>query len=94
MGIIVHQPKIQEEIHQCKWLDCTIIFESAEKLYEHITSTHIGRKSAGTLSLECKWAGCNSKASKRDHLTSHARVHINLKPHTCSVSNQAVFWRS
>ena len=52
---------------------------------EHITTGHIGRKSAGTLSLECHWAGCSSKATKRDHLTSHARVHIDLKPHSCEV---------
>jgi hypothetical protein len=48
-------------------------------------STFSGRKSAGTLSLECKWTGCHAKASKRDHLTSHCRVHIALKPHVCSV---------
>ncbi|ORY66957.1 hypothetical protein BCR35DRAFT_270072, partial [Leucosporidium creatinivorum] len=87
--MVVTAPKIQEEVHQCRWLDCTTIFENAETLYEHITTVHIGRKSAGTLSLECKWAGCSSKASKRDHLTSHARVHINLKPHTCSICTKA-----
>lgn len=74
------------EVHRCQWLECTIVFTDANDLYEHITSTHIGRKSAGTLSLECKWTGCTAKASKRDHLTSHVRVHINLKPHTCDVS--------
>ena len=50
-----------------------------------------GRKSAGTLSLECKWTGCHAKASKRDHLTSHCRVHIALKPHVCSVRPFPVF---
>lgn len=74
-----------DEQHRCQWLDCTTSFTDAEALYDHITSTHIGRKSAGTLSLECHWAGCSSKATKRDHLTSHARVHINLKPHSCGV---------
>jgi hypothetical protein len=48
-------------------------------------SAPAGRKSAGTLSLECKWTGCRAKASKRDHLTSHCRVHVALKPHVCSV---------
>ncbi|KAM0746575.1 hypothetical protein T439DRAFT_293831, partial [Meredithblackwellia eburnea MCA 4105] len=73
----------------CKWGDCTLVFPDPESLYDHITNTHIGRKSAGTLSLECHWAGCTSKASKRDHLTSHARVHINLKPHSCSVCQKS-----
>ncbi|KWU47546.1 hypothetical protein RHOSPDRAFT_12294, partial [Rhodotorula sp. JG-1b] len=48
-----------------------------------------GRKSAGTLSLECKWTGCRAKASKRDHLTSHCRVHVALKPHVCSICTKA-----
>ncbi|KAK4055615.1 hypothetical protein OIV83_000161 [Microbotryomycetes sp. JL201] len=86
---IITAPRIQEEINQCKWLDCRIVFDSAEDLYDHITTLHIGRKSAGTLSLECKWQGCSSKASKRDHLTSHVRVHINLKPHQCSICSKA-----
>lgn len=50
----------------------------------------LGRKSAGTLSLECKWTGCQARASKRDHLTSHCRVHIALKPHVCPVSNDSI----
>jgi hypothetical protein len=50
-----------------------------------LSSVSAGRKSAGTLSLECKWTGCRAKASKRDHLTSHCRVHVALKPHVCSV---------
>ncbi|KAM0788859.1 hypothetical protein ACM66B_002944 [Microbotryomycetes sp. NB124-2] len=86
---IITAPRIQQDINQCKWLDCRIVFDTAEDLYEHITTLHIGRKSAGTLSLECKWQGCSSKASKRDHLTSHVRVHINLKPHQCSICSKA-----
>lgn len=74
------------DVQRCLWDSCNIEFTDAEMLYEHITSIHIGRKSAGTLSLECRWQGCSSKATKRDHLTSHTRVHINLKPHKCTVS--------
>lgn len=83
------QPNVAPvESHACRWMECTEVFTDAEVLYEHITSTHIGRKSAGTLSLECKWFGCSSKASKRDHLTSHMRVHIDLKPHSCDVCSK------
>lgn len=76
------------ETHQCRWIECTETFTDAEVLYEHITSTHIGRKCAGTLSSECKWFGCskNLKFSKRHNLTNHMRVHIDLKPHSCDVS--------
>jgi len=77
-----------EDVQKCMWNECGVQFDDAEALYEHITTSHIGRKSAGTLSLECQWQGCNSKATKRDHLTSHMRVHINLKPHKCTVSNK------
>ncbi|GAA6061163.1 hypothetical protein JCM10212_005749 [Sporobolomyces blumeae] len=73
----------------CHWNACLLQFGTAEDLFNHVCSTHIGRKSAGTLSLECQWTGCHAKASKRDHLTSHCRVHIALKPHVCSICNKA-----
>ncbi|KAJ8294572.1 pH-response transcription factor pacC/RIM101 [Rhodotorula toruloides] len=83
-------PKKEEnEDNFCHWEECGLQFETAEALFNHVCSTHIGRKSAGTLSLECKWTGCHAKASKRDHLTSHCRVHIALKPHVCSVCTKA-----
>ncbi|EIM23329.1 hypothetical protein WALSEDRAFT_15215, partial [Wallemia mellicola CBS 633.66] len=50
----------------------------------HLSNNHIGRKSQGNLSLECKWQGCSVKVGKRDHMTSHIRVHVPLKPHKCS----------
>ncbi|KAI9469245.1 hypothetical protein BX667DRAFT_459284, partial [Coemansia mojavensis] len=57
----------------------------AEVLYTHITNDHVGRKSTGNLCLECKWDGCNVKRTKRDHITSHIRVHVPLKPYKCSL---------
>lgn len=80
--------EINEE-NICHWQECLTQFSTAEDLFNHVCSTHIGRKSAGTLSLECKWTGCQARASKRDHLTSHCRVHIALKPHVCSVCTKA-----
>ncbi|BGP39134.1 hypothetical protein JCM10449v2_003072 [Rhodotorula kratochvilovae] len=83
-------PKKEEnEENICHWLECLTQFDTAEDLFNHVCSQHIGRKSAGTLSLECKWTGCRAKASKRDHLTSHCRVHIALKPHVCNICNKA-----
>ncbi|KAJ2709274.1 hypothetical protein H4R19_004336, partial [Coemansia spiralis] len=54
-------------------------------LYTHITNDHIGRKSTGNLCLECKWEGCNVHRAKRDHITSHVRVHVPLKPYKCTL---------
>ncbi|KAJ2593628.1 hypothetical protein EV177_008521 [Coemansia sp. RSA 1804] len=69
---------------QCQWEGCEAHpFKDPEMLYEHITSDHVGRKSTGNLCLECKWAGCHVKRSKRDHITSHIRVHVPFKPHRC-----------
>ncbi|KAJ2384627.1 hypothetical protein GGI23_006890, partial [Coemansia sp. RSA 2559] len=70
---------------QCMWEGCSAhSFTDPEMLYEHITSEHVGRKSTGNLCLECKWAGCHVKRSKRDHITSHIRVHVPFKPHRCA----------
>ncbi|KAJ2655120.1 hypothetical protein IWW48_005701 [Coemansia sp. RSA 1200] len=69
---------------QCQWEGCEAHpFKDPEMLYEHITGDHVGRKSTGNLCLECKWAGCHVKRSKRDHITSHIRVHVPFKPHRC-----------
>ncbi|KAJ1950832.1 hypothetical protein FBU59_000495, partial [Linderina macrospora] len=68
----------------CKWENCTITaFHDPETLYAHITNDHVGRKSTGNLCLECRWEGCHVKRTKRDHITSHIRVHVPLKPYKC-----------
>lgn len=50
---------------------------------KHLCESHIGRKSTNTLNLTCQWGACNTTTIKRDHITSHIRVHIPLKPHKC-----------
>ncbi|POY73694.1 hypothetical protein BMF94_3231 [Rhodotorula taiwanensis] len=79
----------ENEDNICHWEECLLQYDTADDLFNHICTAHIGRKSAGTLSLECKWTGCRAKASKRDHLTSHCRVHVALKPHVCSICTKA-----
>ena len=69
---------------KCLWKDCNQAFDSAESLYDHLSQIHIGRKSHGNLSLTCGWLGCSVKVGKRDHMTSHIRVHVPLKPHKCT----------
>ncbi|PWN37106.1 uncharacterized protein FA14DRAFT_106099, partial [Meira miltonrushii] len=49
----------------------------------HLCNDHVGRKSTNNLCLSCKWEGCDVTCAKRDHITSHLRVHTPLKPHAC-----------
>jgi hypothetical protein len=62
---------------------CLERFSTAETLYEHICERHVGRKSTNNLNLTCQWNSCRTTTVKRDHITSHIRVHVNLKPHKC-----------
>ena len=50
---------------------------------EHVCDKHIGRKSTNNLNLQCAWGNCHVQVVKRDHITSHIRVHVPLKPHRC-----------
>ncbi|OBR14143.1 Pac protein [Colletotrichum higginsianum IMI 349063] len=67
----------------CKWNACNLKFVSPEALYEHICERHVGRKSTNNLNLTCQWNSCRTTTVKRDHITSHIRVHVPLKPHKC-----------
>lgn len=67
----------------CQWKDCSLIFDAPEKLYDHLCDEHVGRKSSNNLSLTCHWDNCGTTTVKRDHITSHLRVHVPLKPYHC-----------
>ncbi|KAK4245382.1 hypothetical protein C7999DRAFT_16371 [Corynascus novoguineensis] len=73
----------QDDNLVCHWEACKEPFTSAEALYEHICEKHVGRKSTNNLNLTCKWNQCRTTTVKRDHITSHIRVHVPLKPHKC-----------
>lgn len=68
----------------CKWGDCKDMFSNPELLYNHLCDYHVGRKSNKNLNLRCDWDGCDVQTVKRDHITSHIRVHIPLKPFVCT----------
>ncbi|CCH58635.1 hypothetical protein TBLA_0A08460 [Henningerozyma blattae CBS 6284] len=72
----------------CKWKGCTQVFHQADLLYLHLCQDHIGRKCQKNLQLNCQWDNCQTKTEKRDHITSHLRVHIPLKPFNCSNCNK------
>ncbi|KAG5418259.1 RIM101 [Candida metapsilosis] len=70
---------------KCLWGQCNIIFDTPEQLYDHLCDDHVGRKSSNNLSLTCYWEKCGTTTVKRDHITSHLRVHVPLKPFHCDL---------
>ncbi|KAI2792734.1 pH-response transcription factor pacC [Penicillium oxalicum] len=58
-------------------------------IQEHVCERHVGRKSTNNLNLTCQWGNCNTTTVKRDHITSHIRVHVPLKPHKCDFCGKA-----
>ncbi|KNZ45619.1 uncharacterized protein VP01_798g9 [Puccinia sorghi] len=80
----------------CKWTKphgCLTTFLSPEELFSHLCDCHVGRKRSGNLSLNCGWEGCDHKAAKRDHMTSHMMVHCPLQSNVCGIC-QKTFKRS
>ncbi|KAK2592901.1 hypothetical protein QQS21_009396 [Conoideocrella luteorostrata] len=73
----------------CRWNHCNQKFANPEALYEHICDRHVGRKSTNNLSLTCQWNSCRTTTVKRDHITSHIRVHVPLKPHKCEMCGKS-----
>ncbi|RPB24139.1 hypothetical protein L211DRAFT_849269 [Terfezia boudieri ATCC MYA-4762] len=73
----------------CQWSGCSEKFDSAEDLYNHLCDVHVGRKSTNNLCLTCAWGTCRTNTVKRDHITSHIRVHVPLKPHKCEFCGKA-----
>lgn len=73
----------------CQWAECGERCSSAEALYDHICERHVGRKSTNNLNLTCQWNTCRTTTVKRDHITSHIRVHVPLKPHKCDFCGKA-----
>ncbi|KAI8448863.1 hypothetical protein BY996DRAFT_6419207 [Phakopsora pachyrhizi] len=71
----------------CKWSNpqCQKAFHTAEDLFSHLCDVHVGRKRHGNLTLTCGWEGCDHKAAKRDHMTSHMMVHCPLQTNVCGI---------
>lgn len=80
---------VGEQQLPCQWVGCGEKSPSAEALYEHVCERHVGRKSTNNLNLTCQWGNCNTTTVKRDHITSHIRVHVPLKPHKCDFCGKA-----
>ncbi|OZJ01998.1 hypothetical protein BZG36_04724, partial [Bifiguratus adelaidae] len=76
--------KLKKALEACKKQ-----YEDPEQLYLHLTNEHVGRKSTNNLCLKCGWENCGVNTVKRDHITSHLRVHVPLKPHNCEICNKS-----
>lgn len=61
----------------------------ANNSQDHVCERHVGRKSTNNLNLTCQWGACRTTTVKRDHITSHIRVHVPLKPHKCDFCGKA-----
>ncbi|KAI8908396.1 hypothetical protein EDD86DRAFT_178084, partial [Gorgonomyces haynaldii] len=66
----------------------------ADTLYNHLTEQHVGRKITRNLCLECRWLHCTQKNpfSKRDHIVSHLKTHVNLKTFVCPTCQHSYKW--
>lgn len=84
-----NQPSIPAESLICQWVNCGERCSSAAELYDHVCERHVGRKSTNNLNLTCQWGNCRTTTVKRDHITSHIRVHVPLKPHKCDFCGKA-----
>ncbi|KAI9816461.1 MAG: hypothetical protein M1827_001593 [Pycnora praestabilis] len=83
------QQNIKDEALSCQWNGCGERCNTAEELYDHVCERHVGRKSTNNLNLTCAWGTCRTTTVKRDHITSHIRVHVPLKPHKCDFCGKA-----
>ncbi|KAF7930219.1 hypothetical protein BELL_0040g00050 [Botrytis elliptica] len=85
----IQQNVVSDDSLLCQWEKCSERCPTPESLFEHICEKHVGRKSTNNLNLTCGWNSCRTTTVKRDHITSHIRVHVPLKPHKCEFCGKA-----
>ncbi|KAI4210377.1 MAG: hypothetical protein LQ351_006744 [Letrouitia transgressa] len=86
------QPSPQEQQHGLPQLQQSTPGPSSQGTASEPFQCHwqgCREKSPSAEVLYCGWANCNIAVVKRDHITSHIRVHVPLKPHRCDFCGKA-----
>jgi hypothetical protein len=72
----------------CCWglngVACTNVFLNPEELFKHVCE-HINECKSEPFPFLCRWADCQKKNHRKDHLISHIRVHVPHRPYKCKV---------
>ncbi|KRT83555.1 zinc finger protein, partial [Oryctes borbonicus] len=75
---------------RCCWRSCGIVFESLDKLSDHVSKVHAISGLGGL--YYCGWEGCarnNKGFNARYKMLVHVRTHTNEKPHQCNLCNKS-----
>ncbi|XP_022920717.2 zinc finger protein GLIS2 homolog isoform X1 [Onthophagus taurus] len=75
---------------RCCWQNCGLIFETLERLSDHVSKVHAISSLNGL--YYCLWDGCtrNHKGfNARYKMLVHVRTHTNEKPHQCTLCNKS-----
>lgn len=84
---VVSMKLVSESNVRCEWTGCKFI-GSGSKIYDHLVEAHVTRctdKKDRSKKLFCRYGDCNVCVTKRDHLTSHLRIHVDFRPHACGI---------
>ncbi|KAJ3104781.1 hypothetical protein HDU97_008849 [Phlyctochytrium planicorne] len=77
---------------------CNQEMQSATELYQHITQAHVRVKKSSRNAepdLYCRWLGCKhgpKPFTKRNHIVSHCRCHVDLWSSTCAQCERSFKW--
>ncbi|KAJ3021071.1 UNVERIFIED_CONTAM: hypothetical protein HDU68_009812 [Siphonaria sp. JEL0065] len=74
---------------------CPNTFDTANELFIHLSEDHIGRRTLGSLQLNCEWIGCvhpTRNFAKRDNAVSHVRSHVHFRANICQDCQSHYKW--